>query len=57
MHDFLEKIFFLAQHVVKQVVDGLVYLHSHGIIHRDIKLSNLLLTDSLEVVRRNLGSF
>lgn len=41
----------LAQHVVKQVVDGLVYLHNHGIIHRDIKLSNLLLTDALEVVR------
>ena len=39
-----------AQNIVKQVVDGLVYLHSHGIIHRDIKLSNLLLTETFDVV-------
>jgi serine/threonine protein kinase len=42
--------FYLAQHIVKQIVDGLVYLHNHGIIHRDIKLSNLLLTETSEVV-------
>lgn len=41
---------FLARNITKQVVDGLVYLHSHGILHRDIKLSNLLLTDTFEVV-------
>jgi polo-like kinase 4 len=44
------KILFIAQHIVKQVVDGLFYLHKHGIIHRDIKLSNLLLTEKAEVV-------
>jgi serine/threonine protein kinase len=40
----------LARNITKQVVDGLVYLHSHGILHRDIKLSNLLLTDTSDVV-------
>ena len=28
----------------KQLIQGLNYLHSHGIAHRDIKLDNLLLT-------------
>ena len=41
---------FSARNITKQVVDGLVYLHSHGILHRDIKLSNLLLTESFDVV-------
>lgn len=41
---------FLARNITKQVVDGLVYLHSHGILHRDIKLSNLLLTETFDVV-------
>ncbi|UJR26570.1 hypothetical protein I4U23_007891 [Adineta vaga] len=44
-----------TQHIVKQVVDGLVYLHSHGIIHRDIKLSNLLLTETSEVKIADFG--
>jgi len=36
--------------LMKQIVKGLLYLHSHGIIHRDLKLSNLLLTKNWDVV-------
>lgn len=33
----------VAQYVFRQVVDGLEYCHAKGIVHRDIKLDNLLL--------------
>jgi len=44
-----------TRNITKQVVDGLVYLHSHGILHRDIKLSNLLLTDAFDVKIADFG--
>ena len=39
-----------ARKVMLQLVDGLQYLHAHGIIHRDLKLSNLLLTSGGDLV-------
>ena len=33
-----------AARYARDIVNGLVYLHSQGIIHRDLKLSNILLT-------------
>jgi polo-like kinase 1 len=39
---------------VFQVISALKYLHSHRVIHRDIKLGNLFLTDKMEL---KLGGF
>jgi serine/threonine protein kinase len=39
-----------AKKFFKQLVDGFLYLHSKNVVHRDLKLSNILLTDSLDVV-------
>jgi len=43
-------LFFPASHLFRQVVQGLLYLHSHNILHRDISLANLLLTKDMRVV-------
>lgn len=39
-----------ARRIMVQLIGGLQYLHSHGIIHRDLKLSNLLLTAKGDLV-------
>ncbi|GAB0097204.1 Serine/threonine-protein kinase PLK4 [Sergentomyia squamirostris] len=44
-----------AAGVMKQVVAGLLYLHSHKIIHRDLSLSNLLLMDDRHVKIADFG--
>lgn len=41
--------------VLSQVVSGLQYLHSNFIMHRDLSMSNLLLTESLQVKISDFG--
>ncbi|XP_011208074.2 serine/threonine-protein kinase PLK4 [Bactrocera dorsalis] len=43
-----------AANILRQVVSGLLYLHSHQIMHRDISLSNLLLSKDMHV---KIGDF
>ncbi|XP_058462904.1 serine/threonine-protein kinase PLK4 isoform X2 [Malaya genurostris] len=44
-----------AASVLKQVVDGLLYLHSNQILHRDMSLANLLLTRHMGVKISDFG--
>lgn len=46
---------FEAARVLSQVVDGLRYLHSKSIMHRDMSMSNLLLTSSMHVKIADFG--
>lgn len=39
---------------MKQILDGVLYLHEGGIIHRDLKLGNLFLNEEIEV---KIGDF
>ncbi|XP_053625457.1 serine/threonine-protein kinase PLK4 [Plodia interpunctella] len=44
-----------AADIFRQVVSGVLYLHSYNIIHRDLSLNNLLLTKDLNVKIADFG--
>ncbi|XP_061824895.2 serine/threonine-protein kinase PLK4-like [Nerophis lumbriciformis] len=44
-----------ARHFMHQLVNGMLYLHSHGILHRDLSLSNLLLTKDMDIKIADFG--
>ena len=41
---------FIAVLLIKQVIEGVSFLHANNILHRDLSLRNLLLTDSQNLV-------
>ena len=45
----------LLASILKQIVQGLCYFHEMGLIHRDIKASNILLNESGRVVISDFG--
>ncbi|XP_014639971.1 PREDICTED: serine/threonine-protein kinase PLK4 [Ceratotherium simum simum] len=56
--DFLNCFIFcilIARHFMHQIITGMLYLHSHGILHRDLTLSNLLLTRNMNIKIADFG--
>uniref|UniRef100_A0A1B6FL54 polo kinase n=3 Tax=Cuerna arida TaxID=1464854 RepID=A0A1B6FL54_9HEMI len=43
-----------VRYFMKQILEGVLYLHERGIIHRDLKLGNLFINDDVEV---KIGDF
>ena len=46
-----------AAHLTMQVLDGVNYLHQKGIVHRDLKLENILLDESQPCMRVKIADF
>uniref|UniRef100_A0A673WHF0 Serine/threonine-protein kinase PLK4 n=1 Tax=Salmo trutta TaxID=8032 RepID=A0A673WHF0_SALTR len=44
-----------ARHFMHQIVKGMLYLHTHGIMHRDLTLSNLLLSGNMNLKIADFG--
>ncbi|XP_051942927.1 serine/threonine-protein kinase PLK4 isoform X2 [Hippocampus zosterae] len=44
-----------ARNFMHQIVKGMLYLHTHGILHRDLTLPNLLLTSNMNIKIADFG--
>jgi len=46
-----------AHHLVKRMIGSLAYLHTNGIVHRDLKLENFIFTDTTKQAEIKLIDF
>lgn len=46
-----------ARDIVIEIADGLMYLHNYGIIHRDLKLENVMMSDTSDRALVKLADF
>lgn len=42
-------------HIIRQLVEAVMYIHEKGIIHRDVKLENLLIDDDFNIKLTDFG--
>ncbi len=45
----------IVQYLMRQIVEGIKYIHNHNIIHRDLKLDNILVHFNSETDKNNLN--
>ena len=45
----------IVQHLMRQIIEGMKYIHNHNIIHRDLKLDNILVHFNSEKEKDNLN--
>ncbi|KAJ2459552.1 hypothetical protein GGF42_001393, partial [Coemansia sp. RSA 2424] len=44
-----------ARYIMRQITAAVAYLHLHGVLHRDLKLANILLTESMDIRIADFG--
>lgn len=59
LFDYLTSVVTLSEkktrYIMRQVFEGVAYIHAHNIVHRDLKPENILLDDSLNVKITDFG--